>query len=800
MISGIKREKTAVESTVRFFQTVDLIINHFKRDADKQKIFELVTQEFSEETLKDLLIATAAIHLYHNLGIRVEESTKLEQISVKSTKNLELMEKKILADEVNSILKDSLNLEIDMLNKMIYLENKIISFLIKDRITELKELERKTILDEIEDHIEQVLLEIVLSYPPFYFYDLLGDLIGLTNEIKVGLLEKGSAFKELSVEIERKLEIEEKEDKFIELSTLNKLIKKLQSDFEFKSYKELQMHAMAVRMIKRRVMDYNINRFPISIPGLNTFLEANKIKKQLIDKIEDALKKKIDYEQFEENMVSFLKSEMLKKLKTNPNDFIYFLESLNESNFNEIMYMLNKHGVYNILHLINVDNDLAQKIKENMIRYNIDKANIISLNKKKKNLIYLIKKELCDLNFPILNDIVKRFDESYEFSIIRVLNQDSEEIQKLWKILEAKIGYSLKDFREYIRKKEIIDKVFLSDLKLKNYSQILLLLSFEDIMNNLAKDIFYYIFSKIVRQIGRIIELYLKVTNDKTLYLIALKKMYGTTESEEWVWIKLEELIIDRIIKRQEELVIVFNAMDQPLLINGFIFARMVDKSLNEGIKEFEDKPSPIYEGISSIKLKTDIISPVSYCLAFDLIKRFENFEESRKSKVEKIIETKEKKIEVKKKELRKQQEISTLNWIERRITSSLMRINSPGINPNQLYWQKKDQKTATDNIKLHSEKKGLIIDMFTEYFHFAIEKIRSFAPDVKFPEREKLQNFVVNTTNDMLKKRLGRIPSENDIKNMLEGERFEIARQIASRIGKLLDKALYNKFKSKKR
>ncbi|MFX1259493.1 MAG: hypothetical protein ACFFAN_16690, partial [Promethearchaeota archaeon] len=659
MIIGIKRKTTAIEGTQRFFQTIDRIINHFKRDADREKIFELVSKE---TTLKDLLINTAAIHLYHNSGIRVKDSLELSQISIKTTKNLELKEKKILADEVALILKDSLNLEINMLDRKINLENKIISFLIKERDSELKELEKKRIITEIDDQIEQDLIEIIYQYPQFYFYDLLGDLIGLTNEIKIELLDEGSAFKDLSIEIEKKLEREEKEDIFIELSTLNRIITKIKTDFEFKSYKELQLQAMSVRMIKRKVMEYNLNRFPISVPGLNTFLKANNLKKQLIEKIGNALKEKINYSQFEKEILSFLKSEIIKQLKTNPNDIIYFLESLNESNFNEVIYTLNKYGIYNILDLLDLDDDLSQKVKKNMIRYNIDKLNIMSLNNENKNLIYLANKVICNLGFPFLSKIVESRDKLSEFNFLKILYKENDEFKELWKILEEKLGYSLKDFREYVRKKEIIDKVFFQDLKLKNYSQILFLLNFEDIISNLAKEIFYYIFSKIVRQLSRIIELFLKITNEKALFLLALKKMYGTTESEEWVWIKLEELLIERLMKRQEELVIIFNADNQPFLVNGFIFARLTETSLMDGISELKDKISPIFEGVKQLKLKEDIISPVSYSIAYDLIKRFESFEELRKSKVGHIIELKEKKKEEKKKKLREQQEISTFN------------------------------------------------------------------------------------------------------------------------------------------
>ncbi len=800
VITGIKRKTTAIESTFRFFQTVDLIINHFKREADKQKIYEL-TDSFSKEiTLKDFLIATASIHLYHNIGIRVEESNELDQITVASTKNLEILEKKILFDEVSLILKDSLNLEIDLLSRLINLENKIISFLIEERKSELNDLQKRRMVKAIEDGIEQDLIEIVLKYPPFYFYDLIGDLIGLTDKIKIEILEESSAFKDLSIELEKKLKGKEKEDKVIELSTLNRLIDKIQTLFEFKSYKELQTQAMPIRMIKRKVMDYNLNRFPISIPGLNTYLKANKIKKQLIEKIGIALKEKINYEQFENDTLMFLKSEIIKQLKTNPNDFIYFLQNLNESSFSEIIYMLNKYGLYNILHLINADENLIQEIKQNMIRYNIDKFNIVDLNKEEKNLIFLAKNAISTLDFPSLNKIIKKFDDLDDINLLKLLNQDKKDLEELWKIIEEKTGCSINDFREYVRKKEVIDKVFLQDLKLNSYSQILTLLNFEEIIDNITKQIYFYIFSKIVRQISRIIEIYLKISNEKALFLLALKKMYGTTDSEKWVWIKLEELIIVRIIAMQKELVVILNALNQPFLVNGFIFARLTNLSLNEGINEFKEKPSLIFEKIKPLPLKADIISPVSYCLAYDLIKKFERVEEKRKLKVIQIIESKEKEKEKKKEEIRKKQEISTLNWIERRITSSLMRINSPGINPNQLYWQEKDTKTAIDNIKLHSELKGNAVDLFSEFFNFAVDKIKSFAQEMKLPNYEIINKIVVDITEKILEGRLGHAPSSQEIETMLEGERFEIAKQISIRIGKMLDKALYSKFKKKGR
>ena len=128
MISGVKRKSTAVESTYRFFQTIDLIISHLKRKADKEKIFELIREN---PNLRSLLIATAAVHLYHYMGIKVQESLDSNQLTIDSTSQLHLKEKQILMEEVSSLLKDSFELERGIFDEIIDLENLFLTLLIE---------------------------------------------------------------------------------------------------------------------------------------------------------------------------------------------------------------------------------------------------------------------------------------------------------------------------------------------------------------------------------------------------------------------------------------------------------------------------------------------------------------------------------------------------------------------------------------------------------------------------------------------------------------------------------------------
>ncbi|MFX1413308.1 MAG: hypothetical protein ACFFA2_05660 [Promethearchaeota archaeon] len=797
MISGIKRRTTAIESTYRYFQTVDLIVSHFKRAKDREKIFELAG--FSSH-LDEILIAAASVHLYHNYGIRFPKKVKVEHFSDKMAKDIEIKEKKILLEEIKFLLKNSFNLEIDLINKVIEIEDMFISLLIEQGESNFSEYQKNECLNQIDQKIEYELLEIIKNYPALYFYDFLGDLIGLINQTKREILEESSAFKDLSVDFEKKLDSQEKEDKFIELSSLNRLINRVHTTFEIKSYKELQIHTMPIRMIKKKILEFEFNKYPISIPGLKVFQKGNSIKRKLVNIIKEGLAKPINYETFEEEALDFLKKEILNQLKTNPNDFIYLIQNLYDFSFEEIIYQLNKHGIYEIMHLINVDNNLLTKIKKNMIKYNIRKQDFLALNDKSRNLFNLAKNVIIKLDFSFLKKILDHNETISEFDLSKILYRENLELNELWKVLEKRIGTPINELKEFVRKKLIIEKVFIQELGLNNYDQIITILNFEEIIQKIIKDIFYYIVSKILRQLSRIIESYNKISDDKGLILQALKKMEGTLEDEDWINIKLEELVIKRIMRRQEEFVITFDALNQVFIVNGFIFSRLTDKSLEEGINELRDTPSLIYAPIKSLKFQVNLISPVSYCIAYDIIKRLESFNKLHKLEVKDVIEIEKREEERKLHQIIEKQKESTLNWIERRITSSLMGITRPGINPNQFYWQEKDTKITTDNIKLHSELNDDPYAKFCEYYNFAVDKIRSFKLVLLLPSNDEIEKEVKDIIENTLFQRLNKNPLLSDIKVMLEGERYLIAKKIAIKIGKILDSALYTKFKNKRK
>ena len=91
------------------------------------------------------------------------------------------------------------------------------------------------------------------------------------------------------------------------------------------------------------------------------------------------------------------------------------------------------------------------------------------------------------------------------------------------------------------------------------------------------------------------------------------------------------------------------------------------------------------------------------------------------------------------------------------------MGINRPGMNPNQFYWEKKDTKIGTEQIKNHS---GLTDDPFSnfcEFYNFAVEKIKTHVENMKLPTRGEIETEVSSFINEALSESLNHMPNLQD-------------------------------------
>ena len=90
------------------------------------------------------------------------------------------------------------------------------------------------------------------------------------------------------------------------------------------------------------------------------------------------------------------------------------------------------------------------------------------------------------------------------------------------------------------------------------------------------------------------------------------------------------------------------------------------------------------------------------------------------------------------------------------------------------------------------------ITALYGEFYHFAVEKIKSQMVNMNLPNYDRIKTDTSAIIDRILSERLGHAPNSVEIDKMLDGERYEIAREIAKKIGVLLDDAVYLKFKKK--
>jgi len=357
---------------------------------------------------------------------------------------------------------------------------------------------------------------------------------------------------------------------------------------------------------------------------------------------------------------------------------------------------------------------------------------------------------------------------------------------------------SIEDVRSFHKdlnqmKKDAIQEHFINAHGLQGTDHLLFALDYQSILELLSKHVYYSFLTRMLRPLGRLIESYDKIGADRALFSPILSHLLQPN-AEQWVAIKLEELVIARIMKRQQELSLLFSTNDG-LLINGFILARLLNISLHDAQRQLLRDTSTVYASIADLSLPPHLISPVSYCVALDIFKRLqERIRIKERERQERLHEREEKEQQATTQRVERSKE-RALEWIEKRITSALL---SQAVNPTTLYWKDKDAATCTEHAAAYSRLSEDPIINLSQFFAFSIDKIKQFQPDAKVWSEDQILTLLQEAFSTVMKKRIGQEPSEEERTSMLDGERLEVAAMMSTKFRKLFDGAVYRKFKSR--
>ncbi|QEE14979.1 hypothetical protein DSAG12_00802 [Promethearchaeum syntrophicum] len=804
-IVAVRRRKIAEEGIQRFFQSIYQILNHFKSKYDREFLYKITTEE---NTLTNLIIGSTTIHIYHFLGIR----TKSDEEMVSRTRNIKAFqnaEKKEIFSELLDLVGDSINYELEFFKLSIDYEEQILKSMVSGE--DLNERFTLKLSEQIEDHI----IESLNKYPISYWIDHIGELTGYSEVVKNQILTETAGLKIIGADLERNLIEEGRRDQYLELTTFSQLIKKAKKDFEFTSIRDLKIETFPIKLMTNQIIKYVMNLYPISTRGIHQYLKATDLKKKLFAELLAANKKSTNYMKMEERILSEIKTELKNQAKLDPNDFVYFIQNLLELNFEETFALLSRLGIDNVALFCHVQNFDLEMFFEDIKLNQLSKMSFMKVGKKENELQKVEDK---------LNELKNRGKIKSGLSGQELVLNPTPEGDKIIELACQMANVDCEKYKQLCKKKQIIIDIIQKKYPLKGpYSCYSMVYDLPEIYQNLSRHVYYKYIEKVCRHIARVLETYIKIKEDKGLFLQGLRRIFNSTEEEEWVVVNIEELIIQRIMDRQQELSIIFNAETDAYLVNSFILARLLDIDLKSALNMLKNEPSSVYRNSAELTLPRELISPRSYIIAYDILTRFKEHQELLLMKKEQVFESnKEKKLQYEK-DVQKARTLTTLNWIDKKITSGLISISATTTNPTKLYWNEKDQKITSENLKLHSElenikicsvcgkdltnspcsdhpgseKEANPVDLFASFYSFALSRIKLHWSKTKLPTYEAIYNEVLNWVLEITEKRLGKKINPEESKNLLEGERLEVSNKIASSIGIILDKALYKKFKA---
>ncbi len=804
-IIAIKRSQPAEESMKTHFQTTNLIINHLKREGDLRLITEIIP---NTQDLKNLVTGSCAIHCYHDMGVRTKNESEMVS-NVFNISNFEKIQKKELFEELYNFIGDAMVNEISLLNKSIEIEDNLLQNINYETLTWDSKF-----IEDFKDYLQIHLIEVLNQYSEVFWVDHVGDLTGLTRIIKNQILSDSGELKATSVKLEERILEEKYTDKTIELSTYRNLSENFKKSFEYRSISDLKLKTFPFRKIISKILEYRLDIYPISKRGLEYFQKATMLKKSIISKFIKAQQEHTDYIEMEKSLIAEIKETLIEVAKQGPNQFIYYLKNLLEQYFENIYTILQRLGIFNLPTFCEVLKiDFRQFYKDTHL-YNLDKMSF---------------KRLASPDNPI-NAVIKYLNSNqlskhvfFGENLQKLMNDERSPVKKA--ILEAcqHVGITKTELGDMIQKRYIIENLFRKKYPIKGaISNYALIYELPTILNNLSKQIFYTYFQKITRQVARLLECYLKLSKDKDIALFGIKRIAKTSD-QSWIDIKIEELVIKRLMYRQKELATMLDGKNKAYLVNGFIFARFFDISLKEAIHILKNEPSPLYQPVEDLPLPLDLVSPVSYVIAYDIFNRLRDQREFQAFQIAQKIEAKKEKSDTKLKKVKAIRQLNTLNWIDRKVTSTLVSVKAISNNPTNLYWTETDNKKVIEDIfqhtqlpdkkiclqcgkdttinpcNIHPDSSSLAtpFDLFAQYMNFAFQRIQDNFSAIQTPDFSRITQNIKNWIQEAVQNRLNEPISRELSLQLIDGEIRYVATKIARVIGKRLDKALYKKFKT---
>ena len=574
----------------KFHEIMEAIVNLFREESTKNQVFSILGD--SEKTIDNMIKASASHVIINYFEVDYPGENKEDKAAS-------------LFTELKTLFGDTITDEITIQEKVMHYRTEIFELLVNTpRIK--KKVKQRQILSEFEDD----LIEILRTFPEFYFFDFLQSLMDIKKVVQ---------FKEIPVE--ENIIVDEKDARSKDMFSFNAFRKSIIELLNIGKLRDLELLYQPIRKLSETVFDQNIEVLPISNRGIECFHDANELRNVILEVFRDSNDARESLDGIESKIRGKIFDELKKHAEISPNDVLYFLQYLLSASFTDMVNLLEANGIEDLTLFTDALTTDISKLEYRLSEKGIDEDAIDELLKYEGNMTSYVRISLDDFK-KIQKGKGMSSEILQELTIQRIIENYMSDIET------PALEFVAKDL--HLTPSELIDllmlevniKGIIKDMGLRSMNHMIMLFKMQLFNDNITKEVFLTVLMELTRHIARIIEFFVLLNETKKGLITNANKMRGIGISKPWEQVTTQDIFITKIMTLQDDVAYILDK-NSPNEVNAFIHGKLCQLTYDDALKEIQEGESPIYFGITERSIVLEELDLISEVSALDLMFRF---------------------------------------------------------------------------------------------------------------------------------------------------------------------------------
>lgn len=557
------------------------LVNLFREGEKKDIIFNIVGED--EKNLDNLIKAAAAYLIIYQYELEYPGETPVQKSGN-------------LYQELKSLFGDTIGDSIKIQEKSMGFFTTLFDLQLKTPAVKVNE-KRKAMLSDLEGD----LIEILRTFPEYYFFDFLESLMEIAN-------------------LSRK--IAKREDKAVtegmkEIFSFNLFRKTVIEFLRIRKLKDLELLYQPIKKLAQTTYEQNIEDFPISRRGMEAFYNANQFKNAILIIFKEANAEGQSLDDISQKIHTQIQEQLRKIAELSSNDLVYYLQNLLGVRFTKIVELLKSYGIQDLTLVGTALTTDYTKLEYQFNEKGIEKDDIEKVLKYDGNITGFVEVSLDDYKRSQKNQGFP--DEDYDGLTIQSIIQDhlSDVGNPVLGFLACDLNLSEQELVDLLLLEINIKEIVRSE-NLKSMNHLVMVLKLQKFIDSITEEIFTSMLAKLTRQIARIVEFFLSLSKIKKNMFHTIADAVKSEQVQPRHQLRVQDEHAGVIMQLQDNVAYLLNKND-PYDVNAFIHGKLCELTYDDALKDIKEGNSPLYFGIVDHPIVLDDLEIVSPISALDL-------------------------------------------------------------------------------------------------------------------------------------------------------------------------------------